>query len=164
MDSNDDETYEAAQKVKNLDQFKHLISELDSITNSFTLRKYTDCQLITSPKENENMFLVVQGSVNVINSESDYKEMDSLIKKSRKKKDKEMKNLINVYGKEYVDAKIEIKFETDFPTNNYRNKEYKRVRVNQTFGNDKLVTNKGYRPSFVISEGISTVVLVIPVA
>ena len=110
------------------------------------------------------MFLVVQGSVNVINSESDYKEMDSLIKKSRKKKDKEMKNLINVYGKEYVDAKIEIKFETDFPTNNYRNKEYKRVRVNQTFGNDKLVTNKGYRPSFVISEGISTVVLVIPVA
>lgn len=121
MDSNDDETYEAAQKVKNLDQFKHLISELDSITNSFTLRKYTDCQLITSPKENENMFLVVQGSVNVINSESDYKEMDSLIKKSRKKKDKEMKNLINVYGKEYVDAKIEIKFETDFPTNNYRN-------------------------------------------
>ena len=121
LDSNDDETYEAAQKVKNLDQFKHLISELDSITNSFTLRKYTDCQLITSPKENENMFLVVQGSVNVINSESDYKEMDSLIKKSRKKKDKEMKNLINVYGKEYVDAKIEIKFETDFPTNNYRN-------------------------------------------
>ena len=61
-----------------------------------------------------------------------------------------MKKKVELYGQEYVD-KEPLKFCTDFPEEKYSNGEFKRLKPNQTFGNDKLITSKGYWPSFVLA-------------
>ena len=44
-------------------------------------------------------------------------------------------------------------FASDFPHDQLAKPEYKRIHEYQTFGNDKIITNKGFRPSFGIAEG-----------
>ena len=42
-------------------------------------------------------------------------------------------------------------FMSDFPTELIKKSEYEAVKANQTFGNDRPITNIKYRPSFGIS-------------
>lgn len=42
-------------------------------------------------------------------------------------------------------------FKSDFPTEEFGKNDYKKALVNMTFGNDKVITNKGFRPSYGIS-------------
>ena len=53
-------------------------------------------------------------------------------------------------------------FQSDFPHELLAKPEYKRITENGTFGNDKIITNKGFRPSFGMAEGELTKVLCIP--
>jgi hypothetical protein len=115
------------------------------------------------PKENQNMFVVLKGNVNVIASETVYNSFLQGIKKRRKKRHKEHRKKIRTIGENYMEFE-KVKFETDFPDDESKSNDYKKLGVNDLFGNDKLITNKGFRPSFALSEGIITVVLVIPVA
>ena len=56
-----------------------------------------------------------------------------------------------------------VEFKSDFPHDLLARPEYKRLTQDMTFGNDKIITNKGFRPSFGIAEGEITKVLEIPV-
>jgi hypothetical protein len=40
---------------------------------------------------------------------------------------------------------------TDFPHSDFGKSDFKKVMQNGTFGNDKVITNKGFRPSYGIS-------------
>lgn len=53
-------------------------------------------------------------------------------------------------------------FISDFPTEMIKKNEYERVKTGRTFGNDRALTNVKFRPSFGLSEGISTTVLCLP--
>ena len=128
----------------------------------FEMKKYRDCDLITIPKENKFIYLVVSGQVNVIHSESMFHAIEKDIRKSRWKSDKQNKKKVEMFGQDYVN-KEPLKFITDFPEDKYKNGDYKKIHDHHTFGNDKLITGKGYRPSFALAQGITTSVLIIPV-
>ena len=42
-------------------------------------------------------------------------------------------------------------FLSDFPSEGYSKSDFKRLKHDQTFGNDKILTNKGFRPSFALA-------------
>mmetsp|Transcript_22935 Transcript_22935/g.35342 ORF Transcript_22935/g.35342 Transcript_22935/m.35342 type:complete len:133 (+) Transcript_22935:371-769(+) len=54
-------------------------------------------------------------------------------------------------------------FKTDFPVEQLTRTDYKKTMTNQTFGNDKIITSKNFRPSFAMAQGEMTLVLTIPV-
>ena len=131
---------------------------MHNVVDEFKLLKFADCDLVTFPKENKFIYLVVSGRVNVISSEAVYNAIEKTIKRTRKKALAEYKKKCELYGQEYV-GKEPLKFVTDFPEEKFRSGDFKRLKPNQTFGNDKLITMKGYRPSFVLAEGLCTSVL-----
>lgn len=53
-------------------------------------------------------------------------------------------------------------FKSDFPQSGFGKNDYKKIKENHTFGNDKVITHKGFRPSYGIAEGEDVQVLVIP--
>ena len=53
-------------------------------------------------------------------------------------------------------------FVTEFPSEQFGKNDYKRILVENTFGNDKLISHKGFRPSYGMSEGEDVQVLAIP--
>ena len=67
-------------------------------------------------------------------------------------------------GEATNDAEAELPaFETDFPFDEVNKSEYKTVNeVGATFGNDKLVSGRNFRPSFVLSSAQETVVVAVP--
>lgn len=88
--------------------------------------------------------------------------VESDIRKTRRMKNKKNKKRIEMYGQEYV-ANETRKFVTDFPEVKYKIGDYKILKENYTFGNDKLITGKGFRTSYALAQGIITSILVIPV-
>lgn len=42
---------------------------------------------------------------------------------------------------------------SDFPLEKLEKKEYTKLKVNQTFGNDKILTHRNSRHAYGISEG-----------
>lgn len=46
-----------------------------------------------------------------------------------------------------------IQFESDFPVDILTKGDYKKVTEGQTFGNNKILTSKSWRPSFVLAVG-----------
>ena len=56
-----------------------------------------------------------------------------------------------------------VEFYSDFPHDLLAKPEYKRLTHDMTFGNEKIITNKGFRPSFGIAEGEIVKILEIPV-
>ena len=55
-----------------------------------------------------------------------------------------------MYGQEYVTNEPH-KFVTDFPEVKYKVGDYKILKEDHTFGNDKLISGKGFRPSFALA-------------
>ena len=55
-------------------------------------------------------------------------------------------------------------FTTDFPCNTLARTDYKPIKVDSSFGNDKDITGKLFKPAFAVSEGLVTKVLAIPVS
>ena len=53
-------------------------------------------------------------------------------------------------------------FKSDFPHEGFGKNDLKKITLNHTFGNDKIITHKGFRPSYGIAEGQDVQVLVIP--
>ena len=84
---------------------------------------------MTFPKENQYMYIVVSGRVNVVNSDAVFKAIEQTIRKSRRKKIHEIKKKVELYGQEYVD-KEPLKFVSDFPEEKYSNGEFKKLKPN----------------------------------
>jgi hypothetical protein len=60
---------------------------------------------------------------------------------------------METYGSVSKTNEEEEEFKSDFPYAGFGRNDFKKITVNHTFGNDKLVTNKGFRPSYGIAEG-----------
>ena len=68
-----------------------------------------------------------------------FKAVESDIRKSRRIKNKKNKKRVEMYGQEYVDNEPH-KFVTDFPIDKYKVGDYKILKEDHTFGNDKLIS------------------------
>ena len=55
-------------------------------------------------------------------------------------------------------------FATDFPCSTLSKTDFRAVKPDQTFGNDKDVTGKHYKPAFAMAEGAITKILAIPLS
>lgn len=110
----------------------------------------------------------MEGQVNIIAEERNYKKVNLLVRRLRKKRQraKEMDPLgLNQEAEEKPQDGAEgdeNAFHSDFPHDFLAKPEYKRITENLTFGNDKIITNKAFRPSFGVAEGELTKVLGIP--
>jgi len=82
------------------------------------------------------------------------------VRRARKKRSRERQEEIEKYGSIVGPTK----FESDFDDGLYNAKnDFKRVEVDQTFGNDKIITSKTFRPSYGMAKGEVTKVLQIPI-
>ena len=68
---------------------------------------------------------------------------------------------MDTYGRIEVDPN-DPGFVTEFPSHEFGKNDYKRIAVHNTYGNDKLISQKGFRPSHGMSEGEDVQVLAIP--
>lgn len=53
-------------------------------------------------------------------------------------------------------------FLTDFPSDTVSKSDFKRIKHDSTFGNNKILTNKGFRPSYAVAEGELTKIILMP--
>lgn len=156
------DTLQIIEKLKENEFFKMLSRELERLSQHFTVSYLNDCDIVTNPKDQLNLYYLFKGQIVILDSERVYKKVTADIRKIRKKKDKlsvdEYKQSI-VNGKKQNDNDVI----SDFPEDSVDKKEIKKIFQDQTFGNDKILTTKSYRPSFGISIGEKTVVVGIPI-
>ena len=55
-----------------------------------------------------------------------------------------------------------MEYVSDFPDEILSKQDCKKVKNNVTFGNDKILTSKGFRPSYGIAQGKVTKIIKIP--
>lgn len=140
------------------------------MSKKFQVREYKDCQQVTDPGDQDNAYFVLSGQVNIIAEERNFKKVNMCVRRTRKRRAraKERDPLGLGEERQHDDcehgntAEEEQTFHSDFPHDQLAKPEYKRILVDQTFGNDKVITNKGFRPSFGIAEGETTKILSIP--
>jgi len=129
------------------------------MSKDFRLYEFRDCAEVTHPSEKQTIYVVMQGAVHVIADEKTIKRVAFEVKKA-KRKFKKLKE------KEELGELMEPlkRPKTFFPYEEINKTEYK-VFENEgiTFGNDKIITTKGFRPSFGIAIGDQTQILSIPV-
>ena len=152
--------------------FKILINDMAS---SFKLFEYEDLKEVTNPSEKDTIYVLLEGEVHVIADDRAYKKIKVEIRKFRKLKAKieMLKEQAKAAGelseneeekeKEAEGTQEEPSIETDFPFDEISKFDYKSMAEPGSFGNDKIITSKGFRPSYAISVGPSTKVLEIPV-
>ena len=116
------------------------------------------------PKDNQTIYFVIQGQVNVIAEEKIFKKLMTEIRRVRKRRMMEQKLQEEEEEVEnpFLEAVDQEDFVSDFPTEMIKKNEYERNKVGRTFGNDRPLTNVKFRPSFGMAEGISTTVLCLP--
>lgn len=161
------------EAVANMDQFKMFHATIKDLARDFQRQEFTDCQEITHPGEKQTIYLILKGQVIVISEERILKKVRQLVRKKRKLKAKAKQaaeeageDPAAVAGGEQDGGEEEqtMKFETDFPYEEIGKGEYKALsNEGATFGNDKTLTGKNYRPSYAIAAAPETVVVTIPV-
>ena len=118
----------------------------------------------------------MEGMVNLIDSESMLKKVMVDVKRKRKEREKKLKVLIAKYGEDIGEKEMQKArdnellnaglgpndFLSDFPQESLSKTDFKKIKCDQTFGNNKILTNKGFRPSFAIAEGRVIKIVKIP--
>ena len=102
------------------------------------------------PKDNQTIYFVIQGQVNVIAEEKIFKKLMTEIRRVRKRRMMEQKLQEEEEEVEnpFLEAVDQEDFVSDFPTEMIKKNEYERNKVGRTFGNDRPLTNVKFRPSF----------------
>lgn len=84
-----------------------------------------------------------------------------MVRKERKRKLHDEKELQKLYGDAY---KKEVKeFQSDFPKNIIKS-EYKKLLQHDTFGNQRILSNKVWKQSYVMAVGEVNKILCIPLS
>ena len=109
----------------------------------------------------------------MISEERIYKKVGQMVRKKRKMKAKAAQAAEEAgvdaepgsgADQEAADAEQAVKFETDFPYEEVGKGEYKAVSgEGTTFGNDKTLSGRNFRPSFALTAAAETVIVTIPV-
>ena len=58
------------------------------MSEQFTIHYYSDCDPVINPRDTENVYLVLEGQVNIIAEERVYKKVLHIVKRTRKKRQK----------------------------------------------------------------------------
>ena len=82
------DTLQIIEKLKENDFFKMLSRELQRLSQYFTVSYFNDCELVTNPKDQLNLYYLFKGHVVILDSERVYKKVAADIRKIRKKKAK----------------------------------------------------------------------------
>lgn len=142
---------------------------------SFKLYEYEDLLEVTNPTEKDTIYVLLEGIVHIIADDRTYKKIKVEIRRFRKLKAKieMLKEQAKAAGEISENEKEEEKKEdqeegeppiqSDFPFVEINKFDYKPMNEKGSFGNDKIITSRGFRPSYAISVGPSTKVLEIPV-
>ena len=109
------------------------------------------------PQTKDLIYILLRGRVAIVSEDRVYTEVKREIKRSRwkRKKDREKRAAETALGKENPPI-VEDDIPTDFPMENEKvNKADFKVldQLGTTFGNDKLLSGKNFRPSFVRAIG-----------
>lgn len=136
-------------------------ASFEDLSKDFLRMEFSDCQEITHPGEKQSFFLILKGQVIVISEERIYKKVGLMVRKKRKIKAKAAR--AGEEGGEQVEPDENeqiVKFETDFPYEEVGKGEYKAVSgEGVTFGNDKTLSGRNFRPSFALSAAPETVIV-----
>lgn len=121
---------------------------------------FKDCEMVTQPKEQNILFYVVEGSCAVISEERIKKKITVHVRRTRKKRAKAIEDGTLENPDDKSQGAV---FESDFPYDILTKGDYKKIIEGQTFGNNKILTSKSWRPSFVLGIGEQIKIICIPV-
>lgn len=133
---------------------------IEDMRSHFTLTQFQDCAEVTHPSEKMTLYILMCGSVNIISDERVFNKAGFEVKKKRRKVAKQKaKDLAEGKEKNENEGPEEIVL-TDFPFAEINKTDFKVFDVEgMTFGNDKIVTTKGFRPSFGMTAALDTRIL-----
>lgn len=160
-------TDEVLDNMVQFDLFKMFKPIIHEMANNFVLHEYADCSEVTHPSIKDVIYVLIQGRVHIIAEERTYKRMKFCIRKQRKQRQKMLANLDKFEeceGQNLEAQGLQKKYNTDFPFDEFTKQDYKVfVEKGKTFGNDKIMTTKGFRPSIGMAIGQTTQIISIPV-
>lgn len=149
-------TDEVVEQLLNFDSFKMFSRVISTMQSHFKLYEYRDCEEVTNPTNRELMYVIMSGRVSLISDDRIYKRTNFEIKKARKKRKKAIQKIEDEGGEPAEKAAL-LGVIDDFPYEIINKTEYKIIEEpGTTFGNDRIMSAKNYRPTFGLSCGLST--------
>ena len=145
-------------QISDFDSFKMFKSNIENMGKNFGISTFSDCEEVTSPASKQTIYLLMKGAVTILGDDRTYKNAVREVKKFRRKREKARE------AGEEPKKTNEPPPLTDFQFNEFSKSDYKIIDViGSSFGNDKIVTNKSFRPSYVMSIRSETVIVSIPI-
>lgn len=150
-------------------------SEMSRLVPHFAVQQFEDCAEITTQSVKDAIYVLLRGSVSIIADERTHKHAKREVKRTRHRRKKAQEKreadiaaglIEDTQGKENQPKKagegalaVPL-FVSDFPFHAVNKQDYKEVdAVGSTFGNDKILSGKNFRPSFVVSTSPDTAIL-----
>ena len=107
------------------------------------------------PKDMDFVFVVLKGRISIIHDERVFKKIQQDVRKSRRKQLELMQlkyaQQAEIENNPFAKQEEQEDFVSDFPYDQLKKQDYLLLKEGQTFGNDRMITNKKYRPSFAIA-------------
>lgn len=165
----DDETL---KMILELDAFKMFANHLSGLADQMGVKKFKDCEQVIEPSSRDEVFILVAGGIAIVDDERANKRAKLEVRKIRRKRKKAQEKREQEGGGGEADGEggaagdnaagqnnagqdeenEHTQLVTDFPFEAISKADYKLVEeLGTTFGNDKILTGKNYRPSFVMS-------------
>ena len=151
--------------ISQIDSFKMFKNDIERLSQYFSIHHYKDCEQVTTAGEKNIIYLLMRGQVSIISEERTYKNAVKLVQRRRRKREIQLQKAIETNDAETEDKILKQMKETitEFPYDEVSKSEMKIFNVpGSTFGNDKVVSGKSFRPSYALALGGETCVVHIP--